>query len=479
MKKFILVLLLLTIGARLFAQQYSQFNTGSLYDSFENPAQRAFIPDSSRKAAFNLFLPTFQTNVTLTGNVQTALRSRAFLGHYDEGSMKPTQNSYNRMYAYSNAYSVMFKLYTSLDGNQELGFFAQSRGEGRGIFKDDIVQIMDDYTVYKGTDYNGLLNSSFSYQAYHQIGFTYREDVTKTFALGFKVAGLLGIAYTQANILNSHVTFDKSSDQAFISMAGYYRNSFEPGTFTEHDILPTFKNPGASITIGATYHTPSAVNLQWSIKDLGFIHWNAKSQVGHVDNTGVVSELSGPNREDNFYNTANSLLQQGVGRGSFTTSTDAKAEFSASKSYWPSYDKQFKITPNIILSKSLNYNDFTGVLVNHFQYRKFIGTISASYNDLKLFNLGGQLMIKSPNAEFFIGSERMLGTASTLRGLINQNQGQIDKMSNSTTADFFLGFSLKFGGIIEHPMNASHIPMGEQGFLGRLWSRFFKSNRSY
>jgi hypothetical protein len=29
--------------------------------------------------------------------------------------------------------------------------------------------------------------------------------------------------------------------------------------------------------------------------------------------------------------------------------------------------------------------------------------------------------------------------------------------------------------VIEHPMNASHIPMGEEkGFLGRLWDKLFK-----
>lgn len=479
MKRFILVLFLLTTGTRLFAQQYSQFNTGSLYDSFENPAQRAFIPDSSRKVAFNLFIPNFQTNFTLTGNVQAALKSRAFLGHYQEGAMKPGQNSFNRGYAYVNAYSVMLKLYTSLNGNAELGFFAQSRGEGRGGFKDDIIQIMDDYTAYSGTDYNGLLNSNFMYQAYHQVGFTYREDVTKDFAFGIKLSALMGIIYTQGNILDSHVTFDRPNDRAFISLAGYYRNSYEPGKFSEHDLLPTFRNPGASITLGATYHTQSAVNVQWSIKDLGFIHWSSRSQIITVNNTGIVSDLSSAQREDNFYSTASALLQQNGTLRSFTTPTNARAELNASKSYWPSYDKYFKITPTVILSKSLIYNDFTGVLVNHFQYKKFIGTVSASYNDLKIFNVGAQLMIKSPNAEFFIGSERLLGTASTLSGYLAKNESQINKIGNATTGDIFLGFSLKFGGVIEHPMNASHIPMGEQGFFGRMWSRFFKTNKSY
>jgi hypothetical protein len=40
-----------------------------------------------------------------------------------------------------------------------------------------------------------------------------------------------------------------------------------------------------------------------------------------------------------------------------------------------------------------------------------------------------------------------------------------------------MGFSLKFGPVVEHPMNASSIPTGEKGFLGRLWGRWFKTKK--
>jgi hypothetical protein len=37
-----------------------------------------------------------------------------------------------------------------------------------------------------------------------------------------------------------------------------------------------------------------------------------------------------------------------------------------------------------------------------------------------------------------------------------------------------MGFSVKFGSVIEHPMNASFIPMEERkGFFARIWSRLF------
>lgn len=479
MKKFILVLFLLVLNTRLFAQIYSQFNTGSLYDSFENPAQKAFIPDSSRKIAFNLFIPNLNTNFFVTGNVQAALKSRAFTGHYDDDALKIGQGKLNRLNVNFSAYSIMLKLYTNLSGDQEMGFFAKTRAEGRGIFTDDDLQMFSDYTAYTGNEYSNLFDTHFFYQAYHQIGFTYRENVTKDIAFGVKLSGLLGIAYNKVNINSSHIIFDKPNDQAFISLAGNYYNSFEPGNFTEHDLLPTFKNPGASITLGATYRTPSAVNLQWNIKDLGFIHWNKKSIAGNFDNTGLIEDLSGTDREDHITNTVSSLMQNNTTHQSFTTPTNSLFEFSASKIYWLNYDRTVKYTPTVILSKELFYTGFTGILVNHVQYKNFIATVTGSYNDLKLFNLGGQLMIKSPNAEVFIGSERLFQTKSTLQGLISQNNNQIDKVGNSSAADFFLGFSFKFGAVVEHRANASVIPMGEQGFFGRLWSRFFSSNKNY
>jgi len=35
--------------------------------------------------------------------------------------------------------------------------------------------------------------------------------------------------------------------------------------------------------------------------------------------------------------------------------------------------------------------------------------------------------------------------------------------------------AFRLGPVIEHPMNSSTIPMGEKGFLGRLWGRLFKT----
>ena len=122
------------------------------------------------------------------------------------------------------------------------------------------------------------------------------------------------------------------------------------------------------------------------------------------------------------------------------------------------------------------YNGFTGALVNPVQYKNYVLTLTTTYDDLKTFNVGGQFMYKTPNFEFFIGSDALYQTAEFLHDASSKSAGNIRSNSSYSGGDIFLGFSVKFGPVIEHPMNASVIPTGEKGFLGRLWGRLFKTN---
>lgn len=472
MKRLYFILFFLVLCLHLSAQQYSQYNTGTLYDSFENPSQKAFIPDSSRNIAFNFLIPNFNSNITIRGNVQPVIKRRAFEGQYANSfrALQPGKMNYVNMSA--NAYSFMLKVYTSLDGDAEMGVFGRTKAEVRGVFSDDAAQFFSDISKFGNAPIDNVLNPKLNYQAYNEIGFTYRENITKEFALGFKVSGLLGIIYNKININHSYVNFDETGDKAFLSLAGNYYASFEPGKFNKNDFLPTLKNPGASISIGASYTGADGVKLQWNIKDLGFIHWNKQSLVGSFDNTGIINGLvTGKNPEDSIIRTTTSLMQTQATQRSFTTPTDGLAEFSASKSYWLGYSG-IKYSPTLILSKELFYTGFTAALVNHFQQRNTVITVTSSFDDTRIFGFGGQFMVKSPNAEFFIGSDRVWQTASLLRAGILHSSGQINKNGAFSGGNFYLGFSMKIGSVIEHPYNASTIPMGDdRGFLKRLWQR--------
>jgi len=192
MKKFLFVLIFLALHFCVSAQQFSQYNTGTLYDAFDNPAQKAFIPDSSRKVAFNLFFPNFNTDVTLAGNIQAALKTRAFLGRYEDNALTIGKQNFNYANASLNAYAFMLKVYNSLNGDQELGLFAQTRFEGRGVFSDETVQLVADNSAFSQSSYSDLFNTKFNYQGYHQIGVSYRGNVDDHLAFGVKLSVLLG-----------------------------------------------------------------------------------------------------------------------------------------------------------------------------------------------------------------------------------------------------------------------------------------------
>ena len=478
MKKVLLVLCLLFFTVKIFAQQFSQYNTGSLYDSFENPSQRAFIPDSSKKFASNFLFPNANFNLFLSGDAQASLKSRAFTNKYNNSSLVINQGRVNLANFNANVYFVMLKMFGSFNGDTEWGFSWQTKAEGQGIITDESIAALNGTQSFtSGTTYNNIFNNNYYYQTYHQVSVTYREKINKQFAFGFKLSALLGIQYQELDIKKSQATFDNANDTAGVALKGVYHESYVPGHFITRDYLPTLRNPGASISMGATYRTEDSFIIQGNVKDLGFIHWSSRSRVFGFDNTANVKGLSTPAREDSIYNKVyNVIHSNNFTQGSFTTPVDGRAELSINKSFWLDDDRMFKYSPTLVASKELFYPGFIGALVNPIQYQKYILTVTTTYDDLKTFNLGAQFMMKTPNWEFFIGSEKLAQTVSLTSQALNKNSTSIDQNSAYTGASFFMGFSMKFGPVIEHPMNASVIPTGEKGFLGRLWGRLFKTN---
>jgi hypothetical protein len=482
MNKIFIIFFLILSSLSVSAQQFSQYNTGTLYDSFENPSQRSFIPDSSRGVAFNFFVPNFDANFYLTGNAQRPLKSRAFAqpAFYNTSSLRIGQNALNHFSANANAYAIMVKVFTSLKGNVEMGFSAQARVEGKGLITDESIAFLDGPSNFAQNNYDNIFNNHYQLQMYDQLSYSYREQVDKQLSIGFKLSYISGVQYNKIDVEQSSVQFnrdaiDPSKDNADLYMKGRYYRSYVPGRLDGRDFLPTLRNPGASISMGATYRTEDGILIQGNIKDLGFIHWNRRSTITDFDNTTTIKGITLEHREDSIYKAAYNLFRGNGVVTAFNTKTDAKAELSVSKSYWLDDEKSFRYFPTLIAQKEMFYAGFTGALVNSVQKNNLIATLTATYDDYKLFNLGAQIMVKSANAEFFIGSERLLNTGRLTLASLN-NTSQINRIGSYTGADLFLGFSLKFGRVIEHPMNSSYMPMGEKGFFGRLFGRIFKTD---
>ena len=476
MKKFLLTIcLLLLFIIKVFSQQFSQYNTGTVYDSFENPSQRSFIPDSSKQYASNFFIPSFNANFYFTGNSQATAKSRVILGNYNNTALSINPVSNNHASVNVNAYVLMLKTFASLNGDEEMGISVQSRAEGKGLFSDASIALLNGTEDFKNTSYSNIFNNNFYYQAYNQVSFSYRERFTKKLAFGIKISGLLGVQYEKLNIRNSSAVIN-SNDDATVALQGNYQSNYIPGHLIGRDYLPTLRNPGAGISIGASYRTDDGFIIQTNIKDLGFIHWSSRSSVYNFDSSTDIKGLLAGNRQDNVYNAVHDIIRSNEIVGSFTTPINGTAEVSVNHIYWIDDDKQFKYSPTLVAAKDLYYTGFTGAWVNPVQYRNCILTLTATYDDLKLFNLGTQFMYKSSNLEAFIGTDKLLPTISLGTDALSKSSASINKTSSFTGADVFIGFALKFGQLIEHPMNASTIPTGDKGFLARLYNRFFKTN---
>jgi hypothetical protein len=484
MKKYLLIFCLLIFAPKLFAQQFAQYNTGTLYDSFENPAERSFIPDSSRMYASNFFFPTLDGNVFLTGDAQQTLKERLVKHTYMNSNLQiggltggsgegpnPTQQigstgHLNYLDANANAYIFMFKMFTSLDGNQEVGFFGETNATVRGVLTDESVALLNGSAAFPGTNYSNVFNSRYHIQSYYQFGATYREQVTKQFSIGLKGAFVTGMSDENVNIKQSHITFNKAADTALLKLDGTNRKA---GFST----LP-FSNPGFAISIGTEYRTHDGFTLQANLKNFGFIHWNKNAELYDFYGSKGIHGLTSSDPESNVIKTYTSLIDTHKTEESYNTLIDGSFDLSVSKSFWIDDDRTFKYSPSIIASKELAYNGFTGGIVNPVYYKNYSISIITSYNDMKLFDFGMQFMYKTENAEFFIASDRMPQSISFLEANL-KNQNAINSSGAFSGGDIMVGFSLKFGDVIEHPMDANKIPMGDdnKGFIGRMWQSIF------
>jgi hypothetical protein len=474
MNKILPILILCFFATQAFAQRFAQYYTNTLYDSFENPSQKVFTPDSSKMFAFNFLFPSLNINAYLTGNAQPTIKQFIFLGKSNTPNLTYGQNANNHLYTVNSAYIAMFKIYTSLNGDQEVGFSAQIKGEGNSRFTDETVGLFNGNSSFSQANYHDIANDNYWYQGYSQFSITYRKTLNNQFSVGLKLSALSGIVHEDASIDHSDVTFDKPNKQLLLGLAGRKRTTYDPGTFGASDFIPDFKSPGASFSLGVGQRTEAGINLQYNLKDVGFIRWSAGSNVNNFNNTQTVTGVNNNGSSGNLYDAALKILNgQGIKR-SFTTATDGRFEISASKTFALNEEASLKYIPVFIASKQLFYKGLVGVFTNNIQYHNLMLGVTQSVDDDAGYNLGGQLMIKSPNFEFSIGSEQILHDYSLLRDLKHDN-AEINKATSSTGAGFYIGLAVKFGQLIETHPNASHIAMGddEGGFLRRLFHGIF------
>ena len=137
---------------------------------------------------------------------------------------------------------------------------------------------------------------------------------------------------------------------------------------------------------------------------------------------------------------------------------NGKVEFMLSKEFG-------NYKPNLILSKTIYYDGGDLVLVNNYHLKNHVLTASAAYNTTGILQIGGQYMIKTPNVEFYIGSDQLLKSYEMLR---NSIKSASPYSSGYTGVSFYMGFGLKFGSVLEHQSNATKISGFRKNPIGKF-----------
>ena len=469
MNKIYLALCFSFFTIQLNAQQYGLFNTKTLFDGFENPAQKSFTLDYSREVASNFFFPTLTVSAANKGS-DDFIRLLTSEGKYTAREVPLGVKQLNTINQNSNTYIATLKVFKSWKHHQEFGFSWQIRSDGRIDYTNETLALLDSYRRFEESglrDFDEAFNNKGLVQSYHQFSFSYRENYNKQLAFGIKLSLLSGISYNRLNITESN--FDRqsnidpaASEDINIRLKGYYKASFLKWDELENKtFFPTFKNPGASLTFGTTYTAKNGIFIMANIKDLGLIRWR-KGAVEADFNRNI--QISNPDTlsSKQVENKITDVILESAKTKGFFAPTNARVDFLISKTY-----ERYK--PSLLFSKNVFYKGGDAAFINQYQFNDFSLSAIPAYNFDGFFLFGAQAMYQTPNFEVFLGSDNLFKTISQTKASINRD-ATIGSGYNGLS--FYMGLGIKFGRPVEHPQNSSVMPGprdNEPGFFRRLF----------
>lgn len=471
MKKILLIVVLFVLINRAQAQQYALFNTRTLFDSFENPAQKGFALDSSRQYLSNFLIPYLDVSSLNKGNSNTYIRNLVNQGYQQNrtGNFKDPRSLREEV----NIYLAALRIFKYHRFAAEMGFSWQIRAFSTIEYDEKIsralfqVNAKDFLTIPR----SNIFNNNGKMFAYHQFGFSYRENYDKKWAFGFKLSLLSGIGYADFYASKSNVSIIPAQDQMNLSMKGTYRLNYPANLAFKPENIFSFKNLGAALSFGLSHSGSDGVLVMANLKDLGFIRWGKRSVQANFDETRTFSNITGSNADKNLSDAMEKIGSASKKEKAFTETINSKIDLLIAKNFGAYH-------PNIILTKDIfdKYGELA--LVNTFKTGLFSFSAVPTINTDKDFKLGMQGMIQSPNFEMFLGTNDIIGSYYATKELLKNNSAEASSYHRGSV---YLGMAFKIGYVVEHPQNMSWMPgvgVGKEkpGLFIRLFSIFKKKN---
>ncbi len=461
MKKAWLLFITILLPFYGFSQQIALTHSGTMNDSFENPVQSSFEKELSRKYQINI-IPAINAYLYFKGDASNEFKKLLFtqtisnVSLNDIGSAKTNQLNIN-----GGFYLFAFKIYKSVNYNRELGFSFQFKEDGNIKLTNESLAIFDNYKNFSQSSYQNIFNNKAYNQSYWQLSLNYREDYDKTWGFGGKFSLLDGATYSRLNINSSSLNINSNTNSFTTRFTGNFTSSFGIDTITVKKSLPDLKNLGLAVSGGVSFTSNNGLYITLNVKDLGFIHWNKTTPTYSFDDEITILNANSFDAENRFATAFGGVINNNPTTKKFYSALNTKVDLAASKNF-------NNYTPVIVISKSTFRSDGQIGLLNNYKINAFNFGVNTIYDLNYGFNLGSQLLIKSPNAEFYLGSETLFPTYYLAKGYLKKDE-TIGK--NEPKANFYIGLNVKFGRKMQSIGGADEIPGlndKETGFVVRL-----------
>jgi len=468
------------------AQRYFLHHSGTLYSSFENPSEDIFVPNKSKQYAVSFLLGSLGFYLEQDGPAQDMLRQVLFENkNFSANDLPLLANQPFTTFFSSNQYLAMFKMCGGITSPFEYGFSWQIKSIGYGSVTNQMLKLLNDYTLLANQSNNTIKDNAIAAQSYHQLSFSIRQDLNPYVSVGAKIGLLSGIGYMNASLdaLGLDINLQQQSiayqANAQAKVASAYPDLVADGSSLKtvngseqkwSYFLPTFRNPGAAISFGCSLNNQNGLFASFNIKDLGFINWSTNSFVYTINQNGTATGTSQGTIIENIQTKIKDDLQPK--KQSFIAPTETLLDMSVSQ-------KIGFYKPVLVVGKYL-FNPYGFVAFTHnFNIYPIQLGLSTGWNTYgttwTAYNMGAQLMYQTPNGEFYIGSEQLLR-------MLEINSDAQQKISHQAVGggslglDFYLGFSFKFGRVAED-WGISSYSNFENGFWNWLFG--WKTHRRF
>jgi len=465
--RFILLQSLIVLSQIGFAQQWALYNTNTLFDSFENPSQRSFFPDSSRRYAFNFFIPNGGLTAKGNGPADLTIRNLFYTGNLQTSEVDLAETRRNNFIIDQNTYLFMFRMLRSVRYNREFGFSWQVRSDLDYQLTNQTFVVLNNYQQFPTGLYDDVFNDKGYGISYHQFSLSYRENYNRRLAFGAKLSYLSGIGYSKLSIQESDVSINRETRSLDAHIKGYYRSNFLANNFDKQLMVPHIRNPGFALSLSANYKMHGGWYILGNLKDLGLIYWRRTPYLFQFDQTISLNNTSGNSAGSKIRKQIEDDILDKPSFDKFITPINSKAELLVNKDF-------NNYQPNLIISKSLLNRQGYVAMVNTYRRNVFNASLTTAYSFRHTLEVGGQLMLKSPNAEFYLGSDNFFKSINTAKG-VAKNDASIGR--GYTAASAYLGFTIKFGPTLERRPNANTIPGIKSVLVPGFFDKLFKKKR--